>query len=440
MANSNLFEDLNEDQRREIARAIQVAERLAVENAHVQQLVDEAVTQGQSEALQAIDRETSAYAAIDKDQLMLTLASKYTLVSSYAEYGGVASRDPEASSALRRYIELVEDATGGQPLAMEALREARSALQPELTLLHQNAASSPALGDMLREAYAQEGLERRRRNGDKRDPVMNLVELEAIAAKLHEVLAGRSAPLSASERHAYAQFAISSQRSGDNQALSKHNFLARDIASTLANIDAADSENPFLGTGLERTYSHAQRLRAYIQDRISPAPTLQDLLNERAVLIASVESAATDMHKAQNDELELFATQAKVGNATVDHQDAVLRVNGAVRTFSDALRVLREFRHRPTVDANLVKVFQEVEALELVVNKTEQGIRDLQRAGVEPAADDWADLRNVQLSLKAFLQANNATLPVRSASIPTSQRQESTDESKPVIRSQAPRQ
>ncbi len=82
--------------------------------------------------------------------------------------------------------------------------------------------------------------------------------------------------------------------------------------------------------------------------------------------------------------------------------------------FSDAIQELRAFRSSPTADPKLLQVFQEMESLELVVSKTEQGITTAQKAGIEPEPADHQDLRHGQLALKAFLQKHDATMPLHS--------------------------
>jgi hypothetical protein len=438
MSTVNPFIELSADQRRELARAIQVAEQIAIEVDDINTFMVEARSQDYN--LESEIEKLTFPSDYTKESFLQTLASKYTLLSDHTEYGGVVSRDEGASAALRAYIAMIEDAERGEPQALQALYEARISIHPEVRDLIKSTPQSPALGEVLRELYQQEGLGRRRIAGAHVDTFMSLEELKVVAEQLRKIMDGSGSKLASNERHEIVQFAIASQRPGESAALSAHNLLSREIASSLAAIDGPHADNPFAGTGLERAYASAQRWQLHLQERMSIQPTLQDLLNQRAVLIGNLETASTAMHQAQTEELDLFTKQAASGNGREDHQEALLRANGTVKTFSDALRVLREFRHHPTEDTRLLKVFQEVEALELVVNKTESGIRDMQRAGVEPSTDDWADLRNVQLSLKAFLQANNATLPVRNAATAPTPRMDVDDQHKPTPRNPTPRQ
>lgn len=241
---------------------------------------------------------------------------------------------------------------------------------------------------------------------------LRLEDLERMSAHLRAIEQGTAPRYSAEERQTFATAAKATLVQGTADALSRDNMLARDMASSMATIDGRGGDNPFEGSSLERIYRNAQHWHQYVQEREKPAVALQDLLNQRAVLIDRVEGTATDMHEMQRHELAAFcATGASLSHE--HYQTTLARSAQAVAGYNEALRMLREFRHRPTDNPQLQKALQEVEALELVVTKTEQGIRNIQQAGIAPSADDWADLRNVKLSLKAYLQANNATLPVR---------------------------
>jgi hypothetical protein len=102
--------------------------------------------------------------------------------------------------------------------------------------------------------------------------------------------------------------------------------------------------------------------------------------------------------------------------ASIMHLDPIPKANlqDVTTRWSDAIQDLRAFRASPTTDPKLSQVFQEMEALELVVSKTEQSIATTKLAGIEPEAADQQDLRHGQLALKAFLQKHDATMPLHS--------------------------
>lgn len=195
-------------------------------------------------------------------------------------------------------------------------------------------------------------------------------------------------------------------------SLSRERHMAHDLVNALGHADAPGTANPFAETPFEGMYRTAQRWKAHVEG-MNARPGLQPLLNRRAVLIENLDQSAKGMHDAQRVEEETCVKM--IQNRTehgVAHQAAMKHLAIETDRFQEALTDLREFRQAPTTDPALRKVYQEMEALELVVSKTESGVRQARVAGLEPEVADQRDLRHAQIALKAFLQRHDATMPV----------------------------
>jgi hypothetical protein len=238
-------------------------------------------------------------------------------------------------------------------------------------------------------------------------------ELARAQVILYEMEEGTSPPYNDERRKHFARLAVAGLRTGKDDLLCRENIVARDLASSMAVIDGDRSDNPFIGTALEKIYTDAQRWQAHVRQQNDSADTLQQLLNQRTVLIDRVEMSSLSMHAFQVAEVQMWLGKVDGLNSEEDHKVTKLQADDAAHSFWTSVRLLGEFRQHPTNNPELAEQFRRVEAMEVMITKTEQGMRDAERAGIAPTADDWADLRNINLSLKAFLQTNNATMPVR---------------------------
>lgn len=255
------------------------------------------------------------------------------------------------------------------------------------------------------------------------------IELRNAMARLSDIEDGRAPRYDDVDRtrlSQLAQAAMQQPAQGVGSSLSQLQQMAHGIVNSMAAIDGHKADNPFTGSKLSGTYASAQRWQAHLA-RQQERPTLQSLLNARAELVSTVDKRALALHQAQREEAAAYHAQASSPQGLDTYRAAYARSKEETERFAQAVVALREFRAAPTDEPQLKRTFQDLEALELVVNKTERSIRDAASAGMIPDELDNRDLRHNQMALKAFLRLHDATIPIHNAATPADRRSDRQD-------------